>query len=292
MSHRDKYYKYKTKYLKLKKQLGGEKYKFYYSDDKEKENEFGEFNKRRIKEMYNTCFPPNLQHFVHYANPGYYKKVEERVNQKELEYNENINEMVRDYWTQEDYLLENTELSKFANRFYVLDEDDIIVGYCRTTEQGFAKFTPEEVSRIGTYTLFFGDYEKDKGAEIYNIIMKPEEKIYPVIVDLCKDCFNKNVGSFLLTNVCDYFKKNNINRIYLVPMSSKYVANALSCISHYSFVVVEKYRDKFRDSSLKLIKYYENNGFKVSNDLFYIQDISCEPYPTGIYLLNVMYRDL
>lgn len=95
--------------------------------------------------------------------------------------------------------------------------------------------------------------------------------LYPCIYSLCKDKSYKAVGKFLLDNICNYYKKDEWTKVYLVPESSRHRNQMLNTkIVDEQF---NKFLDKYNDDQKILIKYYQENNFVVSNEYYSMEKI-------------------
>jgi hypothetical protein len=135
--------------------------------------------------------------------------------------------------------------------------------------------------KLETYKII--DISKD---ELKKMLLKDKG---PVIYALCKDMNYKNVGTFLIQKIVEYLKNNEYDKVYLIPGS------VFGKINYFYFVKGEacKFYDyeKYYQSNMKLIKYYENIGFVISQNLYDID--KCEQdYVTKYHLFNVLIKKL
>lgn len=109
----------------------------------------------------------------------------------------------------------------------------------------------------------------------------------PFIESLCRDMNPKykGVGTILLKYISDYYKNKGVEKIYLVPESTKYKKYGQN-----DNCGVEIDKDKYLDSQKSLHKFYNNFGFyKLDNH--YEFDLCDSNYPSFIFY-PVFYKKL
>ena len=156
-------------------------YKFIYFNDKKKQLKFILHNYVQILNMMMTCFPfNNLKHKT---------------------------ELYEEYHKEMDTYLR--EKAKNLKWFFVTNITvDIIIGFCCLKKiQELINYK----DKLETYKLI-----NVKDVNFADIFRTTIEK--PCIETLCKNFQYKNVGKFLLEELCEYLKPN-YKIIYLVPES-------------------------------------------------------------------------
>jgi hypothetical protein len=113
--------------------------------------------------------------------------------------------------------------------------------------------------RQSTYVI---DNRSHKEIDLDYIILQP------LIMSLCKDKGHDNVGRFLMKNVEKYYKDNDYKEIYLVPESNIHKNELID--AHYKYKGDKSFKKyisnilkKYKSTQTKLIKYYENIGYKI-----------------------------
>ncbi|QKF94623.1 acyl-CoA N-acyltransferase [Fadolivirus algeromassiliense] len=172
----------------------------------------------------------------------------------------------------------NQLIKKFIdqfNFFYVFNKE-LLIGYCFVYNSSVTKY-----DHLETYKKI-----KSTPKQISKILNAENVDIIE-IAGLCKDLSFPNVGTFLLDKVCEYYKSRGVNRIYLVAGSDYYKNNYEAYVNYNSCVLTDD--NKFYDSNMELIEYYNKNGFTVSDNLYSIDFCN-----DGIHYIsyNVLYKNL
>jgi len=112
------------------------------------------------------------------------------------------------------------------------------------------------------------------------------DRLFPVIFSLCKNPNYDHVGSFILSKVGKYYKKEfNFSDIYLVPESAKFI-NYFDKNKMCNIINQENYTK----SNQTLINYYKKNNFTILKDIFTFQ--SCDSRGHEAIIYNVMKKSL
>lgn len=262
--YKNKYIKYKQKYLNLKSQQHNititPDYTFKYFDNLTEQHQYILDNKERIVALWSTCFPSNFDpkwDVYEEATEGYLKS---RYR-----------------------LVESTAHDR--NWYFVLNKD-LIIGLCNIEDETVVKIDPDEYkkvtgSELKTYTAIDHFPQSDS--------LMTEKRIYPVINALCKDQNFKNVGKFLIDNVVKCMKEKKHKVLYLISGSEQYKINSYLYGSKCNFVDKEKYFD----SNKKLNNYYKSIGFKESKNLFLYDECHIvKKRSNKFHLYHVMYMNL
>lgn len=113
----------------------------------------------------------------------------------------------------------------------------------------------------------------------------------PCIYSLCKDKAYKDVGKFLLDNICNYYNEKGYTRVYIIPESNKHRYKLLNKnMTDDTFVELV---NKYKSDQLILKNYYEKNNFSISKK-YYSYDLITLNGSEDIYVMfyNVMVRIL
>lgn len=154
--------------------------------------------------------------------------------------------------------------------FFVTYENELI-GLCSVGKQNVITFDKDSV---------ITPYQKIKNFEILNY--EYYDRLFPVIFSLCKNPNYEHVGSFILSKVGKYYKKEfNISEIYLIPESSKFV-NYFDENKKCDIIN----QDSYFKTNQKLINYYKKNNFTILKGIFTFQLCSLDRSEAIIY--NVM----
>ena len=231
------------------------KYKFYHLDTKE-QIDFVKNNLKRLVQIQKICTPSNI-------NNSQNKIEEERYD---IYMTQNIISWVN---------YNEEGLHKF---FFLLDQNDLIIAYCICAPQNVNMYEGKEI--IPTYILLS---EEDN---INNILKDFSEDVtlYPLISNFCKDQHCSGVGKILLDNVVNYYAENSeYTKVYLIPESAYHKKNYSTLLEN----ICEIDNKKFFDSNMKLIKYYLDNGYIPSKNLFVNYKCSDKNM-----FLNVLYKNI
>lgn len=234
-----------------------ENYEFISFSNKKEEKEYMLENIDIIKKMLSVCYPPNSNKFMDeqdtkkYDNPEY----------DDAYYDSVIS------------LFEMVAENNIFQWFFVEYENNII-GYC------FCK----KYFNIYNYKGSLKTYEKLNfpntfSIESYNTVDEP------LLEGLCKIKKYPHVGRFIIDNICKFYRKKGYEKLYLVPESQIYKNNYKGFVEFDQCVIDT---ENYKNMTEKLIKYYINNDFKISNSMC---DLIICTESTSI-ALNVMYRIL
>ncbi len=232
--------------------------KFFHTTGKD-QYDYVNKNIDRLVELQNSCSPSNYDKYTD-------KKIE---NEEEVivEYNnffiESIYNFVKDYQTE----------NKF---FFLLDDANTIIAYCIGTHENVFEYIGN--NQIETYRPLDIDVSEEI---IKDLGIK---KIFPYICNFCKHQSISGIGKILLNKVIEYYSTNTeYDKVYLIPESVNYKNNYTGYLEE-SCEMDEK---KFYESNMKLVKYYLDNSFIPSKNLFY-------GYYCGekIMFLNVLYTNI
>jgi hypothetical protein len=241
------------------------RYTFLYFPDNDKQKEFVQKNLKRLVELQTICFPNNSDIITMYQTAPKY-------GNDDIDYNSINNDEYKQVFERVDrYLSESSEC------FFALDRDTII-GMCFCYSQTVYRYTNKSKKNLVTYKIIkekidYTDFE--------------ETTIYPYLGGLCKDRKYSKVGSFLLDNICDFYKNNGLDIIYLTPESVVYRNNFSAYILKNECDLNE---EKYYDSCMELIKYYKSQKFTISDDLYEIN--KCNLDQNKFILNTVMNRKL
>jgi hypothetical protein len=149
--------------------------------------------------------------------------------------------------------------TNIMNNYYVETDDKI------TTYDPTIYFTNKEYDSDGKIKIFHGLHGC---ADLSQKLEYEFVTLDPCIYSLCKDKAYKNVGSFLLKNICDYYKNKDYTKIYIVPESSRHrnqLMNTNVKTNNAEFTSILK---KYKHDQTMLFDYYKKNGFVTdSNNL-------------------------
>jgi len=173
-------------------------------------------------------------------------------------------------------------------------KQQIIKKYFEVSKYFFAMYKEKLIGYCFIYAANVFKYTKK--INVYEKIISPDffedaapHQLNYCIYGLCKNFEYKNVGSFILKNVIDYYHKLYINKlgpkiIYIIPGSSYYLNNYESFVNNNYCDIIDN--NKFYESNIKLVDYYSKNNFKLSKK-YYVID-KCKD-SNKIIVYNVMY---
>ena len=174
--------------------------------------------------------------------------------------------------------------------------NDKIIGYCLTYPSKAISTT----KKITTYKTVTQDKSYD---DLFD-----EITLTAYASSLCTDPDYKKVGSFLLDKLSNYFKSIGMTKLYTTVESPTFKNNyqafagldsdvcqlgdqppdlPIAMLRPYDQCVVG---DQYYDANMKLIKYYETNGFKISKNLY--ESSHCDGLTDKYMFYNVLYREL
>jgi hypothetical protein len=174
-----------------------------------------------------------------------------------------------------DWLVEN-------DFFFMIDKDTHkIVALALTKTRPFINLSDHG----STYKLITFSEDENK------IISESKIFLNPVIETLCRNTNPKykGIGSKLLDNIIDHYKKKGTKRIYLVPESARYKSYEKNGQCGY-----DNQNKDYLISQKELHRYYNKYGFKMLED-FYDIDICDHDLFSGItnlVMFPVFYKDL
>ena len=122
--------------------------------------------------------------------------------------------------------------------------------------------------------------------------------VNPVIFSLCKDMGYKKVGRFLLENIEKYYRGLGIQRLYLYAESTKHREQLLR--AHNDAVTkrdddkLNDIREKYKKDQERLIKYYQEMGFKIYENHYLLEYLPIGPtqFYQNVMFLNILYKDI
>lgn len=170
-----------------------------------------------------------------------------------------------------DRQLRHINSSMKEGRWFFALKDTIIAGFCVV---GYTKLI-NSTSKLETYKVVH--LTKSQLRDV--IINTYTVKAY--LSSLCKKLSDgfEGVGSFILDSVSEYYK-GKTGYLYLTPESIQFKDGKDNCILH---------PDYFK-SNKRLVEYYKKNGFKISKNLYEIDECS---YDEDKYIIfNVMEKRL
>jgi len=161
-------------------------------------------------------------------------------------YGDNINKILKSCF--DINYSENCKWILQYNSFFLID-DDKVIAFGGTLYKNVVKYDPD----VEKYNLIKLDRKESNSF----IKTKRLVKIGPLIESLCRNSNPKykGVGNIMLFKICEYYKKRNIDKIYIVPESNKFK------IYGNGDCGVEVEKEKYLKSQLKLLEYYQKYGF-------------------------------
>jgi hypothetical protein len=161
----------------------------------------------------------------------------------------------------------------FKRWFFVTEANNYnVIGFCSVSGLNVTKLSNADAKKVNPYKI-------NELTDDIDTSNKVTLKYY--IENVCKDGNFKNVGKFLLDNVIEYYK-NADEKLSLVVESTRYKDNYIDNLCTFTD------EEKYYDSCMKLIEYYKSFGFKVSPNLFFIENCDLKGEDNRFNVLHVM----
>jgi len=220
-----------------------------------------------IENNFSMFFNMTEYKFIHLKNNS------DKLNNFIKKHGSEINKIIKSCFDV-DYLDYHSWIAKYDIFCMMsMDKNDKVVAFASTRY----KDVVVNNGKIKTYELITVDSDE----HMSNTVL-----LGPFIESLCRDTNSKykGVGTLLLKNITDYYLKENIKKVYLVPESNKYKMYG------YNDCGVEIDKERYLESQRSLHEFYNGFGFHKLDD-HYEFDV-CDSYYPAFVFYPVFYKDL